>query len=909
MKKIVCLLLAFLMIFSLASCGLFDRGEPDTGGPGEDLGDEPEEKIVGSENVINVYLIAGQSNAVGYGMDTGGQVASSDERFTSGFENVLYFGNQERWNGKDLSRGFDPVTLGMGVASNRSGAEIGIASAIADEGGMNAIIKCAWGATHLYPDTLYSISKEQGTWTSPSYIAKHNIDTERNPMVGNMYNRFVDTVKEGLKLLIEDGYTPVIKGVWWMQGEAEMFTREMASAYKELYETLISDTRAMLSEVTGYDCSVVPFICGLPKWNTNNSPAPAFQTFVRNSMTSVADQVDNVGYVDCMPLTQHDDWHFDAQGQKYLGENFVSLIKDFEFAGDTGIAEKVSMDGDIGILSAERGMSFRANLTSYNSDNKYEYGFVVIPTERLLKSGVRSMFIDEFDRLGIEYRQIKAKVTVEKIDENYSDIYFDGKLTGITYKDLNTRFTAIAYVKSPVGDYVYSAGRAESLARLASEELYSGGEMSDDLQKLVNLGLNSAAGLPESSSGSNPNFSLISDDSIALSYSEAESVYKLNVTKSIDVDYFVKYTSADPKIVTVDDKGVLEVVGIGETYVLVECAGISRRINVSVENLSVDGISFDGVISDGEYVGEVITAANANLSAKISGMIKNGNLYMAFELDHGAWSSLNNDWWMNDNVEFKLNGGTSHTVVFYEGVPTYSSNITHGVSRTVEKNGRLITTIELCVEGIDGIRQLKVGMNGENFSWLGALWTGDDNMAFISEEGILVGKPLNVGGGILLDGKLDDAVYTETVKNNSITATANGAAVDIIGTLTDGGVLYGVTVDHKLAPEISTDGSNRWWTYMGIEFHFNGTDKQFMAMANNHTSVGDILAYCSTVKTDSGYTTVFEIFIPYESIGVASTVDSLKFTASGWFENGWCWMLNSSWDPSHTITKDGLSKN
>ena len=173
-------------------------------------------------------------------------------------------------------------------------------------------------------------------------------------------------------------------------------------------------------------------------------------------------------------------------------------------------------------------------------------------------------------------------------------------------------------------------------------------------------------------------------------YSEAESVYKLNVTKSIDVDYFVKYTSADPKIVTVDDKGVLEVVGIGETYVLVECAGISKRINVSVENLSVDGISFDGVISDGEYVGEVITAANANLSAKISGMIKNGNLYMAFELDHGAWSSLNNDWWMNDNVEFKLNGGTSHTVVFYEGVPTYSSNITHGVSRTVEKNGRLI---------------------------------------------------------------------------------------------------------------------------------------------------------------------------------------------------------------------------
>ena len=909
MKKLVCFLLAFLMLLSLASCGPSNKDEPNTGDPGGKPDDKPEETVVGSENIINVYLIAGQSNAVGYGMDTGGKVAGTDERFVSGFENVLYYGNQERWSGKDLSRGFYPLTLGMGVASNRSGAEIGIASAIADEGGMNAIIKCAWGATHLYPDTLYFVSQEQGTWTPPSYIAKHNLDTERYPMIGNMYNRFEATVKEGLKLLIEDGYTPVIKGVWWMQGEAEMFTREMASAYKELYETLISDTRAMLSEATGYDCSTVPFVCGLPKWNTNNSPAPAFQTFVRNSMTSVADQLDNVGYVDCMPLNQHDDWHFDAQGQKQLGEGFISLIKDFEFSGDTGIDGNVSIDADLGILSADRGMSFRANLTSYNSDNEYEYGFVFIPTERLIKSGVRAMFIDEFDRLGIEYKQIKAKVTVERIDDTYSDIYFDGRVTGITYKDLNTRFTVIAYVKNPVGDYIYSAGRSESLARLASEELYSGGEISDDLQKLVNLGLCSAAGLPEPTSDSTPDFRLISDDSIALSYSEAAGTYKLNVTKSIDVDYFVKYTSADTEVITVDDKGVLEVVGIGETYVMVECAGISKRINISVGNLSMDGVSFDGEISDGEYVGDVITAANANLSAGISGMIKNGKLYLAFELTHGEWSSLNNDWWMNDNVEFKLDGGISYTVVFYEGVPTYSSNITHGVSKTVEKDGRLITTIELCVDGIDGIHQLKVGMNGEKFSWLGALWTGDDNMAFVSEDGILVGKPLNVGGGIVLDGKLDEEVYTETVKNNSIVATANGANVEIIGTFTDGGVLYAVTVNHKLAPELSTDGTNRWWTYMGIEFHFNGTDKQFMAMANNHTSVGDILAYCSSEKTDSGYTTVFEIFIPYESIGVASTVDSLKFTASGWFENGWCWMLNSSWDPSHTITKDGVFKN
>ena len=199
-KRLICLLLILTMTFSLAACDFIfpvgpgpddgpgtDGGDPDGNKPGPDGG---EEEITGSEKIINVYLIAGQSNAVGYGMDTGKVIANSDERFTNGFENVLYYGKQERWNGGMLDEGFQPLTIGMGVAADRSGAEIGIASAIADNGGMNAIIKCAWGATHLYPDTGYDISLKQGTWTSPSYIEKHGIDLDKTPMVGNMYRRF-----------------------------------------------------------------------------------------------------------------------------------------------------------------------------------------------------------------------------------------------------------------------------------------------------------------------------------------------------------------------------------------------------------------------------------------------------------------------------------------------------------------------------------------------------------------------------------------------------------------------------------------------------------------------------------------------------------------------------------------------
>ena len=279
------------------------------------------------KDIINVYLIAGQSNAVGFGMDTADRIAKSDVRFSDGFDRVLYYGSQERWSGESFDAGFKPVRLGMGVSPEHSGAEIGIAPAVNDSGEMSAIIKCAWGAVHIYPDTQYEISLEQGTWTPPTYIKKHNVDLTENKLIGNMYNRFVKTVKDGLSLLINDGYTPVIKGVWWMQGEAEMFTPEMSSAYKELYETLICDIRNMLTEATGYDCFDVPFVCGLPKWNTDNSPEPPYQWAVRAAMKDVAEELSYVGYVDCMPLNQHDDWHFDAEGQRYLGENFISSIK------------------------------------------------------------------------------------------------------------------------------------------------------------------------------------------------------------------------------------------------------------------------------------------------------------------------------------------------------------------------------------------------------------------------------------------------------------------------------------------------------------------------------------------------------------------------------------------------------
>ena len=922
--KIICLMLLLFLTFSLASCSLFGQytpdnndqgsGDNDTNGPNTDGGtgadpDTDENSISGSEKIINVYLIAGQSNAVGYGKDTGKAIANSDERFVNGFENVLYYGSQERWYGSYPNKVFEPLKLGMGVSSDCSGAEIGIASAIADEGEMNAIIKCAWGATHIYPDSQYEVSLKQGTWTSPSYIENNNVDLSKNPLIGNMYNRFEETVRNGIQLLIEDGYTPVIKGVWWMQGEAEMFTLEMSSSYRELFESLIGDTRNMLGEVTGYDCSSVPFICGLPKWNTNNSPAPTYQKAVREAMMSAANRLDNVNYVDCMPLNQHDDWHFDAAGQKYLGEHFVSAIKEFEEINEIGITEKISIDNEIKLLPSENGLEFRANLTNYDSKNGNEYGFIILPTKSLLESGITGQYLDELDSNNIEYQKLVAEVKVEKIDENYSDIYFTTKLSGISYEDLNTYYTAIAYVKGEYGEVIYSSAHlSDSIARLASEQMYKASEGLSAIEKIVNAGINSLNGVPSADADNKAELELIAEDTVNISLSQTESTYKLEVEKSVADDYFIKYTSDNKDVVTIDKNGVIRAISEGSTFILVECAGRTKRINVTVGAVSIDGIALDGVISDGEYVGDSVFASNDTLGVSFSGMTKNGNLYMSFELIHGEWSPLDGSWWLNDNIEFKLNNGISYTVIFYEGVPTFSNNITHGMAKTVEHGTGYKTTVELCVEGVGDACLLKVGFNGKNFGWLGAIWHDSLNLASVTCDGIIVQKPINVGDGLVLDGEFNEDIYTDQVKENMLNVDGNGAPVYIMGTLTEDGVVFGVQVHHSKHVDVHTSTPYDWFTYMNIEFHFNDSGTQYIAIAHNKNSLGNIFCYTKTVQDDTGYISTIEVFIPYEEIGVSNSVESIDFTARGWFETGWCDLLNTSWNASHVVSRNGIAK-
>ncbi|MBR2650974.1 MAG: hypothetical protein IKD45_04870, partial [Clostridia bacterium] len=128
-----------------------------------------------------------------------------------------------------------------------------------------------------------------------------------------------------------DGYTPVIKGIWWMQGEAETAGENPANAYNELLTDLINDMRSDLTKVTGIDQSTIPFVMGEITRNPSSSQ-PAYLDVVCKAQLDVAAALDNVFVVDTTGLAQQDAWHYTADAQVTIGERFVEVA--LEASGD-----------------------------------------------------------------------------------------------------------------------------------------------------------------------------------------------------------------------------------------------------------------------------------------------------------------------------------------------------------------------------------------------------------------------------------------------------------------------------------------------------------------------------------------------------------------------------------------------
>jgi len=282
---------------------------------------------------IEVWLVAGQSNAFG---DAIAENYPTDEAYAE-YKTLLTNGASDVYHLYNSSTEFVPAAFGQG-SKTHSGPEIGITTALSGKGKQNAIIKLAYGDTSLYNGTTSSAAIKYGTWTPPSYIQKYSINTNGNK-TGDLYLSFILKVKEGLDKLVDAGYTPIIKGLWWMQGEADTFGEASSAAYAELLETLIADMRADLSKISGTNCSEMPFVYGRILANSKHA-IPTYLADVQAAQDEVAAKnLKNVYMIDTTkdlidPVTkthrdpvQQDRWHYDSLSQQMIGEAFVRSVQ------------------------------------------------------------------------------------------------------------------------------------------------------------------------------------------------------------------------------------------------------------------------------------------------------------------------------------------------------------------------------------------------------------------------------------------------------------------------------------------------------------------------------------------------------------------------------------------------------
>lgn len=306
---------------------------------------------------IDIYLIAGQSNASGSTKVTDASAAYAwAPELETGYANVLYAGNsRSKTTDRDLP--WQNTTLGLGSTdSSYIGPEAGMAKALSAyynpaTGRTAGIIKYAVGGSSLLNKTTGD-PHSYGNWVSPSYAEYLGASYTDSDATGKLYRNFLEQVERNIAELYEyGGYTEInIKGLYWMQG---CNNRTEPAAYQVAFEFFADDVRADLSALTkdftgtsdDLGASEMPIIVGTISQTQNlidstteqsiNKPFVEMQKklpqaikncyVVDNSQYAITRWNSTTGKVEVLGSDQ---WHWNQADALAIGDNVGKLILD-----------------------------------------------------------------------------------------------------------------------------------------------------------------------------------------------------------------------------------------------------------------------------------------------------------------------------------------------------------------------------------------------------------------------------------------------------------------------------------------------------------------------------------------------------------------------------------------------------
>lgn len=345
MKRIVSLLTALVIataMLTLVGC----KEKPEQ--PPADDGAPTEETVVLSPDTslkpVDVYIIAGQSNAAGTSKITGGmdgRDAENTELTKEVFNSVLYGGvSQPRIDGgyatgapTYFKNSF--VSRGYGVDYNYIGPEYGMAKELSKHYTAESpalIFKYAAGGTPLRNINADKNDAAYGNWYPISLCddAKESGDEIKN-ITGALSNGLVEAFARYAESMAKEGLRPVVKGIAWMQGEDD---RGYEDEYRDLLRILISDFKRELTTITQVDCSGAVFANGEVSETFASSSALGINKRFNQMQHDIAcaSELSPCAVVETGDLDMHDretgdcigsdSYHWSARDMITLGERF-----------------------------------------------------------------------------------------------------------------------------------------------------------------------------------------------------------------------------------------------------------------------------------------------------------------------------------------------------------------------------------------------------------------------------------------------------------------------------------------------------------------------------------------------------------------------------------------------------------
>ena len=290
------------------------------------------EHVDGSRPTVDVYVLAGQSNMEGVGRvtalpadvfeESAAQLYHSDSLGAEGRHDAWLPLRPAGWSG-------GPVPC--------FGVEVELGRLLLPSAGSDGVflVKHAVGGTNLHSD-----------W---------------DPAGGPQYSKLQAVLAAALADLVERGVEPVVRGLFWIQGEADAKDARTAAEYLRNIEALVAALRASVGQhAPDRDPERIRFVLGqvIPDAapGSNAHRAYTFRNTVRAAQVAAATRIPNAATVRTDPTFEthaseqdgfrdSDNIHFNAAGIRKLGRHMAAAMQD-----DGPSGAPASADGSLDVL-------------------------------------------------------------------------------------------------------------------------------------------------------------------------------------------------------------------------------------------------------------------------------------------------------------------------------------------------------------------------------------------------------------------------------------------------------------------------------------------------------------------------------------------------------------------------------